>query len=184
MPGKEMQHAERNSLIETKKLTGYSEKYLADILMLEKKCFPAEWQYEDAPEYYKKMLENPENINIFLKEDAETIGYLLARPHDSEIEELKKYDPGFKEKVETFYIETIQVLPKKKGLGGGKKLLLSACEEAGKLGIWKFSIHARTTNGLNAMVKKIFDGKITEVREIKNWQPGGGEPYEYLEWET
>lgn len=161
---------------------GFSEDVLDDILMLEKKCFPLEWQYDDANEYYKKILEDTENINIFLKEESETVGYVLARFHDKEISELLEFDPGLNSEKDVFYIETIQIIPEKKGKGGGRKLLLAVCEEAKKRGISKFSIHARKINGLNNMIKKLFDGKINKVREIEKWEPACGEPYEYIEW--
>ena len=33
-------------------LEKFSEEALKDVLFLEKECFPREWQYEDAEEYY------------------------------------------------------------------------------------------------------------------------------------
>lgn len=47
----------------------------------------------------------------------------------------------------------------------------------------KFSIHARKLNGLNEKVKKMFLGKISENRDLKEWHYGGNEPYEYIEAE-
>jgi len=62
------------SEMDEKKLLGkaeivkeFSEDALKAVLLLEKECFPKEWQYEDAEEYYAEMLKNSENINIFLK---------------------------------------------------------------------------------------------------------------------
>ncbi|NTW27130.1 MAG: GNAT family N-acetyltransferase [Candidatus Moranbacteria bacterium] len=162
----------------------FKQEFLDDILLLEKKCFPLEMQYERnvAIEYYKGALKNSDNINVFLKEGAETIGYVLAVFHDNGFDEIHEYDKEFKKQKDFFYIETIQVLPEKGGRGGAKKLLMAACKEAQKRGINKFSIHARKTNGLSETVKKLFEGKTITVREIESWNPANGEPYEYIEW--
>jgi GNAT superfamily N-acetyltransferase len=168
--------------IQTEILQGFDLENLNTIVGLEKKCFPIEWQYPDAEKYYKKILDDLENINIFLKENSEVIGYVLARLHNKEIEDLKNYDPEFKSQENVFYVETIQVLPEKSGKGGAKKLLIAVCEEAKKRGIDKFSIHARTKNRFNDKIKKIFEGHITLIRPIEKWEPANGEPYEYIEW--
>ncbi len=162
----------------------FKENYLKDILSLEEKCFPEDWQYEDAGQYYKEMLSDKENINIFLRDHGKTVGYVLARFHNKETGELSEYDPEFKDQENVFYIETIQILPEFQGKGGAKKLLLAVCEEAGKRGINKFSIHARKINGFSESVKKIFADRIVAVREIESWEPAEGEPYEYIEWEV
>ncbi|HAT73601.1 MAG: hypothetical protein US30_C0011G0029 [Candidatus Moranbacteria bacterium GW2011_GWF2_36_839] len=155
---------------------------LNEILKLEKECFPAEWQYEDADKYYKKMLGDAENINIFLKDGKRVAGYILARFHNKEIKELSKYDDKFKER-KGFYVETIQIFPEFQGIGGAKKLILAVCEEANKRGFDKFSIHARKKNGLNDKIKNIFKDNITDIRNIEKWEPAVGESYEYIEWE-
>lgn len=160
----------------------FSKKDLNAILVLEKKCFPEAWQYDDADEYYRKMLDDSENINIFLREGKDIIGYVLARFHNKVTEELKEYDPELEEKEDFFYIETIQILPEKRGLGGAKRLFFSVCEEAKRRGVSKFSIHARTMNGFSDKIRKMFEGKIKKVRKIESWKLAGGEPYEYIEW--
>ena len=70
-----------------------------------------------------------------------------------------------------------------RGIGGAEKLLKVVCGEAKKRGINNFSIHARTLNGFADKVKKIFDGNINLVRNIKRWKYGGNEVYEYIEWD-
>ena len=163
-------------------LQNFSLENLNNILDLEKKCFPPEWQYPDGEEYYTEILKDKENINIFLKENDAVVGYILARFHNKEIEELSEYDSEFKNQEKVFYINTIGVLPEKRGTGGAKKLLIAVCEEAKKRGIEKFSIHARTLNDFNEKLKKIFENNISVIRKIEKWEPAQGEPYEYIEW--
>lgn len=173
---------EKRSELSVAEVNGFDEESLKSILFLEKECFPPDWQYPNADEHYKEVLEDAENINIFLKEDSQVIGYVLARFHNKEMEELKEADPELKEKEDTFYIETVQMLPEKRKMGGLKKLIAAVCEEAERRGVRSFSIHARTVNGLHDAIKNIFEGKITMVRQIESWKYAAGEPYEYIEW--
>ncbi|MEF3691658.1 MAG: GNAT family N-acetyltransferase [Candidatus Moraniibacteriota bacterium] len=164
------------------KANEFNEKYLSDILMLERECFPESWLYSDASEYYMNALKNKNNINIFLKKNNQTVGYILAIPHNDMVEDLLK-DDGFLEKKDNFYyIETIQIITQSRGSGGAEKLLKSVCEEAVERGVNNFSIHARLLNGFADKLKKIFEGKVSIVRNIESWKYGGDEPYEYIEW--
>jgi ribosomal protein S18 acetylase RimI-like enzyme len=163
--------------------TKYGERELADILMLEQACFPADWLYPEADEYYAEMLSDSENVNIFLRDAGETVGYLLARPIKSVVQELKESDPELTEKTEAFYyIETIQILPAYHGKGGARRLLEETSDAVLKRGVNRFAIHARTTNNLHEIIKRVFAGSITFVREIESWRWANGEPYEYIEW--
>jgi len=163
----------------------FSTKALKDVLLLEKKCFPKEWQYAGVAEYYEAMLKDKNNINIFLKDGNRRGGYLLAVPFKNVFDSLKKYDAALKFNEEDdktkIYLETIQVLPEFRGMGGAGKLIMTMCEEGNKRGMNKFSIHARKINGLNEKIKKMFAGKINESRSIDAWHYGGNEPYEYKE---
>ena len=175
-----------------KKITGkaeiiekFSKEVLKDVLFLEKECFPKEWLYEDAEEYYEEMLKDGNNINIFLKFGDKIGGYLLATPFKKAFESLKEYDFELKLDEDSdktkIYLETIQILPDFRSMGGAENLITTMCEEGKKRGMKKFSIHARKSNGLNEKVKKIFSSKISESRDLKEWHYGGNEPYEYIE---
>ena len=162
----------------------FSEDNLKKILFLEKECFPKEWQYKNAEEYYKEVLQDHENINIFLKYGNKTAGYLLATPFEKVFNDLKKFDFELKlnkDDNKKIYLETIQVLPGFRGIGGAEKMIRKMCEEGKKRKMEKFSIHARKLNGLNEKVKKMFAGKVSENRSLKEWHYGGNEPYEYIE---
>jgi ribosomal protein S18 acetylase RimI-like enzyme len=161
---------------------GFSAEYLQDILKLERECFPAAWQYPEADEYYAAMLNDRENVNIFLRESGETVGYVLAKPFKNAVLDLKEYDPELTEESDKFYIETIQILPAYQGRGGARALLIGACEAVLKRGMNKFAIHARTVNGLHEIIKRIFKGSIILSRNIEKWKWAKDEPYEYIEW--
>lgn len=129
-----------------------------------------------------RCLRKIENINISLRVDGKTVGYVLARPFNNAVLALKEYDLELPEEADMFYIETIQILPVSQGRGGAKKLLTGVCEAALKRGVNKFAIHARTANGFHEKIKRIFAGLIIVSRTIENWQWVGGEPCEYIEW--
>jgi len=163
-------------------IDGFSAESLRDILKLERECFPASWQYPEAGDYYAAMLDDRENVNIFLRESGETVGYALVKPFRNAVPDLKEFDPELLEESDKFYIETIQILPAYRGRGGAKALLIGACEAVLKRGVDKFAIHARTVNGLHEIIKRIFKGSIISSRNIEKWEWAQGEPYEYIEW--
>jgi ribosomal protein S18 acetylase RimI-like enzyme len=152
------------------------------ILELEKRCFPKEWLYDDEFEYYSKALKIEGNINLLLREDKIIVGYLLSVPLGRVFADLQKYDPILENKADFFYLDTIEIIPKSRGRGGAKQLILKMCEELNKRGVFKFSLHARTINGLNVKIKKMYPDEIISSREIKRWYFGGNEKYEYVEW--
>lgn len=164
---------------------GFTEERLRAILNLEDKSFPKDWQYEDGEKYYKDMLEDVSNLNLFLKEGEKIIGYLLAIPHDKVYEELKENDPLMLQDSERLYIETMEIDPViQKTLLGGKlcfRMLEVLIQEAKNRGIHKFSMHARVSNGLSSAIQKYFRGVITDVRRIEEWTYyNNEEPVDYM----
>lgn len=130
-------------------------------------------------EFYKDCLENPANINVAMYEGNELIGYIVAIPHDAACEALRDDDPEMKNDPERLYVDTIQTLPTKRKPLGILKLLYAMIDEAGRRGINKFSMHARTTNGLSSLIQRVF--KTTRIlRTIENWY-GYNEPFDYIE---
>lgn len=164
-------------------VSGFNEKYLNTIIDLEKKCFPEEWQHENPYEYFKDALSYPECINIFLKEKDKIVGYLFAVPLKSAYPILKEHDYEITDKPGFFYLDNIEIIEESRGKGGTRKMIELMCDEANKRGFFNFSVHARTINGLNKIIKNIFNRKITRVRNIDHWVFGNNEPYEYIEWE-
>lgn len=160
----------------------FKNQFLKDILFIENACFPKDWQYNDPEQYYTEVLRNRKNIIIFLKDINKTVGCIISIQHDTARKELIQYDPEMKSDNARYYIDSIAVLPQYRDKGGAKKLIYQLCDEANERGIYKFSIHARTVNGLNILIKKIFEKMITGARKIESWAFGGGEPYDYIEW--
>ena len=83
----------------------FSVDALNNILNLEKKCFSKEMQYGDyiANKYYTEVLKDKSCISIFLKENNEIIGYVLATPHNRGFDDLFEYDPYFLKQNNVFY---------------------------------------------------------------------------------
>jgi ribosomal protein S18 acetylase RimI-like enzyme len=154
---------------------------LRDILYIRRNSFPSEWTYDDAEAYYRAMLMSEANIHIFLRDDGNRIGYLLAIPHNDAVAELKRDDPGMEEDSKRYYIETVAILPEFRGQGGFSKMLRKLTGELGpKAG--KISLHARITNGFSKIMQQ--KGSVTKIRRIEQWKYYRyEEPADYLEVE-
>lgn len=163
-------------------LTSFDQKVLDEILDLEKKCFDESWQFEDSSSYYRELLEDKKNINAVLKEGKKIVGYTVAVPFRKAFEELVEHDPELKLDEKRYYFETIQILEEHRLKGGVSKMINAVCDEGKRRNIFDFAGHARISNNLNLVVKKIIGNKITSNRFIKSWPFGGDEPYEYIEW--
>lgn len=160
----------------------FSKDILNNVLDVEKKCFPKSWLYSQRKVYYHIALKRPENINVFLYAGRSIVGYALMVPHELVWMELSKDDKKMKLDFDRYYLDTLQILPSYRGLGGSSGMLLELCREANRRGVNKFSAHLRTKNDFSLQVKKLFLPNITKVRKIKSWKYGGGEAYEYVEW--
>jgi len=170
------------SSLEAEILTEFDSKVLDEILNLEKKCFDESWQFEDSSSYYRELLEDKENINAVLKEGGKIVGYTVAVPFIKAYEELVECDPELKLDEKRYYFETIQILEEYRLRGGVSRMINAVCDEGKRRNIFDFAGHARISNNLNSVVKKIIGDKITNSRFINKWPFGGDEPYEYIEW--
>jgi GNAT superfamily N-acetyltransferase len=155
---------------------------LAKILELESICFPSTWQYPDAQDYYRQMLETPGNINLFFWIENEIAGYLLAVPYNDAIGELKPHDALLEPaRDDCYYVETIQVAPAHQRKGGAALLLRSVSAEAEAIGVRHLCMHARVNNGFSEIVKRAFRDATVKARPIGSWHFADGEPYEYVD---
>jgi hypothetical protein len=169
-------------------IKGYSSSILRDILTISSEAEPESWQYPNAQEYYGETLRDENTIHILLRRDQLPIGYLLAIPHNDAVhdEELRQADPGLVEDPDRLYIETMEIVPEfGRSLAGGRLCLMmlrTLIEEAGKRGIFSFSMHTRVNSGLSSALRKIYGSMLTQFRRIENWPfYNGEEPTEYIE---
>jgi hypothetical protein len=169
-------------------IRGYSDDMLRDILAAYCDAMPESWHYSDAEEYFGALLRNENTIHILLRREQRPIGYLLAIPHNDAVhdDELRQADPELAEDQYRLYIETMEIVPEYgRSLAGGRLFLLMSkalLDEAGKRGIFKFSMHARVTTGLNHALQKIYGDMLTKCRTIEQWPfYNGEEPTEYIE---
>lgn len=161
-------------------IDNYNDEILRDILFINRNVFPNGWQYHDAAEYYKEMLKNKNNIHILLKDSGERVGYLHAIPHNEAVRELKKDDPAMKEEPNTYYIETVGILPAFREKKGFSKMIAAFITESKKRGIKKFSLHARVSNRFSEIIQMKFG--VAPIRRIQKWKYYNfEEPSDYIE---
>jgi ribosomal protein S18 acetylase RimI-like enzyme len=152
---------------------------LKDILFIERHSFPIEWAYTDAEQYYREMLLKEDNIHIFLKDNGNRIGYLLAIPHNDAVKELKKDDPQMEEDSKRYYIETVTILPEFRGRKGFSEILKRLIEQS-KIKGNNISLHARVENGFSTIIQKKLN--VTKIRRINKWKYYNyAEPADYIE---
>lgn len=162
---------------------GFDARFLESILEMERVCYPREWQYDDAAEYYEALLRSESAIHIFLRDGDRMVGYLLGRPLSEVYEELKAYDAELHNDPSCYYLETIGVRPECAGRRGGMTLLKAFRESVKKReGYDRLSAHARKAPGsdLSSLLRKIHPDAA--VRFVPRWFFGGDEPYDYIVW--
>ena len=158
----------------------YSNRILQAILIIEQLCFPPRWQMENVEDDYRRYLGDNDCINILLKDKEQIIGYLLAVPHNSDMESLQKADPGYHNDDDRYYIWTVGVVPTHQGKGGLRLILNQLIKECLCRGIFHLSAHPRVNNGVSSTLQKVF--KTTKVRRIAAWKYYHyEEPCDYLE---
>jgi len=155
------------SVFSVKRINGFNEETLRDILFVNRFSFPEGWQSENAGKYYRRMLQLSVNIGIILKYDGKMVGFLMAIPHNDAIEELRNDDPKMKEDRDRYYIETVGILPAYAGRGGFSRML-DKLLEAAKAKEMKLSLHARVTNGFNEKIRAKL--AVSTIRRIEKWK--------------
>jgi ribosomal protein S18 acetylase RimI-like enzyme len=156
---------------------------LTAVLTIEASCFPAAWQYPDAEDFYAEALRDPCNLNLGLKVGQAIVGYLLATPYDAALTWVRDADPDMAgNDAQPYYVDTIAVLPEWNGRGGATALMRKLEREAVERGMGSLAIHARSSNGLNALVRRLAGDRLIRTRWLDNWSWADGEPYEYIEW--
>ena len=150
------------------------------IIELGKVTYPVSSNGNNISDYYADI-NNQDYINIVLKRRSEIVGYLLAVPQHDACSYLKDLDPLMIERIDIFYVDTIQIIPGASNASGFILLLKKLFEEAAHSGINKFSMHARKANGLSRIILKLFPTSNI-LRTLHNFE-GTGEPFDYIETE-
>lgn len=167
-------------MMQTDIVKAFDPAVLQTILQILRNSFPEEWIYDDAEEYYGRMLRSPKSINILLKDSERKVGYLLAIPHNDAVEELKEDDPEMKEDPSAYYIETVGILPEYRNKKGLPLMLQTLIDECKKRGINKISLHARVSNHLSEIIQKKY--RTAGLRRIREWAYYHfEEPTDYME---
>ncbi len=167
-------------MMQTDIIKAFDPAVLQAILQILRNSFPETWIYDDAEEYYGRMLRSTKSINILLKDSGKNVGFLLAIPQNDAVEEIKENDPEMRVDSATYYIETVGILPEFRGEKGFSVLLEKIIEECKKRGINKISLHARVSNHLSEIIQKKY--RTAGLRRIRKWAYYNfEEPTDYME---
>lgn len=150
-----------NSKLTTEIITSPNSDIVKNISKLEP-LFPEKIQ-EDKDKI-KSNLIDMSNISILLKSGTETVGYLLATPHNKAVHDLEFDDVAMKRDSQRYYLDKIVVLPEYRSNQAFLILVIRLLKEAGAKGIHRISSHILVGTGLNKTIKKMFKTYITEAR--------------------
>ena len=157
-----------------------NESLINDIVRIDQDSFPEGWVFPNAKEYFSELLKNKNNVRIILKNNEETVGYLIAVPHNEARKDLENDDPLMPEDAFRYYIETVAILPNYRRRGGMKKMLKSFVNELKEKSIDKISMHARVLNKFSDFIQE--RTKVTQIRRIDRWKYYNfEEPTDYIE---
>lgn len=139
------------------------------------------WQAPDV-EYFETRLRNPSNINVVYFVDGKPRGHILARPHNEAVQDYCEEDPLMKPSdTPMFYVEHLAVDSAVRGRSVSMALILKMAAEANRHGVFRFSNHCRTINGLSEIVARKFKDGPQVIRRIDSYCDLNNEPCDYLE---
>jgi hypothetical protein len=143
---------------------------------IEKVSFPEHMQTDR--EGLKELLSINDNIHFIARDikTKEDLAYLSAIPAEEEADSLSEHDRSFKPEEGEYYLESVSVIPTKRGQRVFAHIWEKFMEEAREKNIDKISLHAR--KGLSEILQKKYH--LKPVRTIENWQ-GWGEPFDFYE---
>lgn len=160
-------------------VTKCDDAFIRQLIHLEEKCSPLEMQNADSFQYFSNVLKNPSKIALVLKYKNKVVGFLFAEEYKKIYKKLANHDPDMeKDKNRFFYIETVQIHPRYKRNSGLRLLVYKLFKKAIEKGLRGFCVHARTKNGLSALICRYFKGK--RLHSIDNWL-GFSERFDYME---
>jgi len=161
-------------------VTGYDLPLVRELIELQQAAFPPRMQFKDPERYYSEALSNSRNINVIVRsQKGDILAYLLALPQTEVWKELLRWDLEMRGNPAGMYIDIIQTRPGSRQFSGFMGLASGVCQETRHRGYQRLSMHVRTSNGLNKVIRKLLPDSIS-LRRIENWY-ASGEPFDYIE---
>jgi hypothetical protein len=159
---------------------GFDSLLVRELIGLQQTAFPPQMQFQEPERYYQEALCNSRNINVVTRSsEGSVIGYMLALPLSDVCAELRQWDPQMRDDSAGLYIDILQTHPENRCFSGFMRLFSNLCRETRRRGHERLSMHVRTSNGLNKVIRKIFPDSCS-LRLVKNWY-GSGETFDYIE---
>lgn len=164
----------------TEIVTSHDQQLANELIALQQSAFPPQMQFKDPERYYQDALNDKRNINVVVRSpQGALLGYLFALPQSEVYGELLQCDPQMQDDPDCMYIDIIQTHPGSRQFSGFMGLASGVCQETRRRGYLRLSMHARTSNGLNKVIRKLLPDSIS-LRRIENWY-SSGEPFDYIE---
>ena len=127
---------------------------------IEKNTFEKELQYEDID---FETFKNKKAINLLLFNDDRVVGYLMSSRLEDDIRCNKDVHYG---KFDTYYLESIAIIPKYQGKGLGKKLFSKFLGLVKQKGCRRVLLDAAS----DSMEKLALFYSFKKIRHHKNWE--------------
>lgn len=154
-----------------------NEDTLKEVHKIEEESFPEKMQ--SSSEDLQGILENKEGIHLLVEDDkGKVMGNVLSLRQSEEYADLYPYDADFTKDENALYVESIAIKPESRNVELFNALLKTLTKVAKDRNYKKITMHARTSNGLSAVLQRRYHAKF--LRRIENWHDFG-EPFDYLE---
>lgn len=140
------------------------------IVQSEHESYPETWIYEDAERYFIDYLQDRRNIVLFILEEGNIVGHLLAGPLSASLSELAPFDPCISESDPgSYYIDTLAA-SRRNGRVAIRRLVRTLEAELQSRGVRHLCMHARVSNGLSRVITRIYGPKVVRKRTIPEWE--------------
>jgi hypothetical protein len=129
-------------------------------------------------------IRSPDEMLIVSAIEGELLGYVVAIPQNDAVKELQDEDLLLERDEKRFYVDRGCVsfaISEKAPIFF--RLFNKLFYEAEKKGIFRFSSHIRTSNGVNLLVRTMLKDMVTSVRENVFLPRHGDETFEYVEFD-
>jgi hypothetical protein len=118
-------------------------------------------EIREPKEQFCNYIQDPRNLNMFLRNGGEPIGYILLVPHDRIVDELGGDDVLLAHDPERYYIDQLVVVASERKHSAFLCLIFSAFSIMNSRGIYKFSTHVLAAGGLDRIILRSFKKTLT-----------------------